>query len=258
MAFLEQRGNRFRVSFRHCGQRYIHTLNTTDESIAQGFKGGIEKTLMLLDQKVLKVPEGVEVLSFIVSNGQVEQPPAQPTEAANGTPPKDITLRELKDHYIQTHSARAMEKNSLDTVAIHLRHFIKNRGYDHYDRDLPRTGKVGGCLPEAGRFFHRALAEQFAEQGILLSTGYSESPEPVRPQPEWWALDPGAEPRSSGTSRPPRPRRSPAGPPCRTPRRGRGVGELLKPKEERYRFHHNYEIKHPGAWEVTAGPTALV
>lgn len=37
-----------------------------------------------------------------------------------------------------------------------------------------------------------------------------------------------------------------------------GVGELLKPKEEGYRFHHNYEIKHPGAWEVTAGPTAVV
>ena len=34
MAFLEQRGNRFRVIFRHNGRRYTHALKTADESIA--------------------------------------------------------------------------------------------------------------------------------------------------------------------------------------------------------------------------------
>jgi integrase len=128
MAFLEKRGSRFRVIFRHDGRRYTHTLKTTDESIAQGLKGGIEKTLMLLDQKVLKVPDGVEVLSFVVSNGHVGQPSSQPAEQANGKPGGEITLRELKDRYIQTYSAGAMEKNSLDTVAMHLRHFLKTFG----------------------------------------------------------------------------------------------------------------------------------
>src|SRR5262245_44944993 len=65
MAFLEKRGNRFRIIFRHGGRRYTHTLKTSDESIAQGLKGGIEKTLMLLHQKVLKVPDGIETLPFI-------------------------------------------------------------------------------------------------------------------------------------------------------------------------------------------------
>jgi integrase len=128
MAFLEKRGRRFRVIFRHAGRRYTHTLKTTDPSIAEGLKGGIEKTLMLLDQKVLKVPPGLDVLSFVLSNGQVEQPAAQPAEEANGTPPADMTLRELKDRYLEAHSAGAMEKNSLDTVAMHLRHFIKTFG----------------------------------------------------------------------------------------------------------------------------------
>jgi hypothetical protein len=136
MAFLEKRGSRFRVIFRHAGRRYTHTLKTTDEGIASGLKGGIEKTLMLLDQKVLKVPEGVEVLSFVVSNGQVEQPAVKPAEEANGTAPKDITLRELKDRYLHTHGAGAMEKNSLDTASMHLRHFIKTFGVNFHVQTL--------------------------------------------------------------------------------------------------------------------------
>jgi hypothetical protein len=51
MAFLEKRGKWFRVIFRHGGRRYTHNLNTSDESIAQGLAGGIERTLMLLDQE---------------------------------------------------------------------------------------------------------------------------------------------------------------------------------------------------------------
>lgn len=34
-----------------------------------------------------------------------------------------------------------------------------------------------------------------------------------------------------------------------------GVGELVKPKEEKYRFWNNYAIKHAGTWEVTKSGT---
>jgi hypothetical protein len=37
-----------------------------------------------------------------------------------------------------------------------------------------------------------------------------------------------------------------------------GVGELVKPKEEKYRFYHNYQIKRPGVWNVTTAPTEVV
>ncbi len=98
MAFLEKRGQGFRVIFRHAGRRCTHTLKTTDETIADGLKGGIERTLMLLDQNVFKVPEGVEVLSFVLGNGQVEESSSAPTKETNGTQPKNITLGELNDH----------------------------------------------------------------------------------------------------------------------------------------------------------------
>lgn len=36
-----------------------------------------------------------------------------------------------------------------------------------------------------------------------------------------------------------------------------GVGELVKPKEEKYRFFHNYTIARPGTWTVSATPAEV-
>jgi len=48
MATLEQRGSWFRVIFRFNGKRYAQTLNTTNPMVARNLKGGIERTIMLL------------------------------------------------------------------------------------------------------------------------------------------------------------------------------------------------------------------
>jgi len=53
MAFLEKRGYRYRIIFRYDGQRFTHTLRTTDRREAETLKGGIEKTLMRLEQHLL-------------------------------------------------------------------------------------------------------------------------------------------------------------------------------------------------------------
>jgi integrase len=153
MAFVEQRGDWFRIIFRYAGQRYSHTLKTKDPSVADGLKGGIEKTLMLLEQEVLQVPEGIDVLPFVLGNGQIKNHQAPPEKASNGDAPSPVTLQELKDRYIRAHSAGAMEKNSLDTVAMHLRHFVKSFGsnfsaqtltpiklQEHIDRRAKRKG----------------------------------------------------------------------------------------------------------------------
>ena len=49
MAFLEKRGNWFRIILRYAGTRYTHSLMTKDPAIAEGLKGGIERTVMLLE-----------------------------------------------------------------------------------------------------------------------------------------------------------------------------------------------------------------
>jgi integrase len=128
MAFLEQRGNRFRVIFRHAGRRYTHALKTSELSVAQGLMGGIERTLMLLNQRILSVPDGVDLLTFVVSNGQVKRLATESVEEAPARAKRDLALRELKDRFVEAHGVGAMEMNSLDTVAMHLRHLIRTFG----------------------------------------------------------------------------------------------------------------------------------
>lgn len=118
MASLEKRGNRFRLIFRYAGRRHAHTLTTTDSKTAEILRGGAEKTLMLLEQQVLRVPEGVSVADFIVSDGKAEPPRPMPVV---------LTLQQLRDRF-KAHAAGKMEDNSLNTVMLHLRHFERTLG----------------------------------------------------------------------------------------------------------------------------------
>lgn len=57
MAFAEKRGGWYRIVFRFGGRRYRQTLGTGDQSVAYSVVGGVKRTLMLLEQKVLKIPD---------------------------------------------------------------------------------------------------------------------------------------------------------------------------------------------------------
>jgi hypothetical protein len=124
MAFVEQRGKRHRIIFRFAGRRYTHTLNTTNRKDADALKGGIERTLMLLEQKVLHVPDGVDIVTYVLSNGAIKTPECgQRSEA-----PEPVTFQQLRQRYLDTHANGAMEANSLATAAMHLRHIEKSLG----------------------------------------------------------------------------------------------------------------------------------
>jgi len=142
MATLEQRGSWFRVIFRFDGKRYAQTLNTTNPGVARSLKGGIEKTLMLLQQRVLKVPDAVDPLTFIMAGGELAPPQPKPEEKPPETKPEekskqtDIrTLKQLCDRYAQT-LALSVEENSLATVKMHLRHVTRFFGVDFDPNDI--------------------------------------------------------------------------------------------------------------------------
>ncbi len=84
-----------------------------------------------------------------------------------------------------------------EPIAHHLRDAFPNRwvrfhslpgskrypeGEAEYATILARHNRILGALARPGQVI------------VLLSTGYSTSPEPTRPQPEWEALDSGAKP----------------------------------------------------------------
>jgi hypothetical protein len=127
MPYFEKRGDNYRVVFHLDGKRYRHALKTSDESVARSVVGGVERTIMLIEQRALQIPEGADVMAFILSGGQVAKPRiAEPTTELPNVKP--ITLEQLRDRYVDTMSIGAIEKNSLETVKMHLRHFVKTLG----------------------------------------------------------------------------------------------------------------------------------
>jgi integrase len=149
MATLEHRGNWFRVIFRFNGKRYAKTLNTQDAKKASILKGGIEKTILLLQQNLLRIPEGTDVLTFIVNGGEVPTDVPSPTKPIEPVPERNVvrmpeqielqdrkqmsvtTLKLLCDRYANT-LALSVEQNSLSTVQMHLRHVVRFFG-SHFD-----------------------------------------------------------------------------------------------------------------------------
>lgn len=120
MASLEQRADRFRVVFRYGGKKYSYSLKTKSRREAEGLAGGVEKILLRLEQNLLRLPEGMDIVSFVKCDGKPDERPA---------PPKaPLTLQQLHDKYLATHSQGALEANSLATVAMHLRHFLASLG----------------------------------------------------------------------------------------------------------------------------------
>jgi integrase len=119
MASLELRGERYRIVFRFDGRKFQHTLKTTEEGEAASCLARLEENLRLVERGRLVVPPGADLPTFLLSDGRLNEKPKFI---------KPVTLKELCDRYLETHRNGAMEANSLETVAMHLRHFIATFG----------------------------------------------------------------------------------------------------------------------------------
>jgi integrase len=144
MAFIEQRGNRFRIIFRYASKQYAKSLKTTNRDDAEILAGGVDKTLFLLEQGALELPPQANVLTFVLSDGKISEKPKLPPVC---------TLAYLRDRYLQAHKNGVLEENSLDTLAMHLGHFattfgegfaVQSLSLDHLQRHLDRRAKDRG------------------------------------------------------------------------------------------------------------------
>jgi hypothetical protein len=94
VASLELRNQTYRVVFMYRGNKLGYSLDTGDRQTAEALRGGVEKTLMLIGQKVLHVPDGADVVAFVKNGGKVEE--ARPASAS-------LTLEQLKQKYLDTY-----------------------------------------------------------------------------------------------------------------------------------------------------------
>ena len=87
--------------------------------------GGVNRTLMLIEQRALHVPDDADVVTFVLSGGQKVKKVGEERIEVRAEP---VTLEWLKKKYIDTLAIGAVEENSLQTVDMHLRHFVKTLG----------------------------------------------------------------------------------------------------------------------------------
>ncbi len=129
MAFLERRGDWFRLIFKYDGRRYTHSLHTQDERVAFALKGCVERTILQLQQRLLVAPDGGDLKEFILSGGQVAKPLSPrdlPREEV--LRPEPVTLGRFRERYLDTLSIGAVEESTYGTTAMHLRHVEKTLG----------------------------------------------------------------------------------------------------------------------------------
>jgi hypothetical protein len=74
VASIELRNQTYRVVFMYHSRKFGYSLDTADLQTAQGLRGGVEKTLMLIGQGALSVPEGSDVVEFVKYGGKPPTP----------------------------------------------------------------------------------------------------------------------------------------------------------------------------------------
>ncbi len=144
MATIERRNKRFRVIFYFQSRRYAASLKTEDAGEADSIAGSIDRTLSLIEQGVLDVPDEADFVTFVLSGGKKAEKPKLPPVRS---------FSELKERYLNAHSLGTIEKNSLGTIRMHLGHFVETLGdnfsiqtlaLDHLQQHVERRAKDKG------------------------------------------------------------------------------------------------------------------
>ena len=68
----------FKVCFRFRGRLYKKSLKTKDRVDADIIRGGVERTLFRLEQNLLELPPGADIMTFALSDGKQAEKPSQP------------------------------------------------------------------------------------------------------------------------------------------------------------------------------------
>ncbi len=121
MASLQHRSGSWRVIFRFRGLQHFVTIGEVDETEAQGVKARYEYILRLLKQRLLTLPSGMDIVTFLRNDGK------PPDTTAEGDSP-ETTFAQFRDGYLKTIGNGAVETNTLYTSKIHLAHLANTLG----------------------------------------------------------------------------------------------------------------------------------
>ncbi len=128
MASLENRAGNFHVVFRFGGQKYSRSLRTKEKKTAIASVARLEDNLRRLELGNLTLPDGVDLPTFLLSDGMATQKP----EKKQGP----VNLEQLCQAFLVSIPKAAIEDNSRRGIEIHLRHFKRVLGWRFQIRSL--------------------------------------------------------------------------------------------------------------------------
>jgi integrase len=153
MADATLRKNRFgiyQVRFRFGGSQYERSLGTDSRPEARDRLGAIRMALRHLQEGLLQVPEGVDVVDFILSGGKHKSPESAP--AVPATRKKALTLGQAGERYLASFPMGGKESETLTTERIHFRHLTRILGVNQSLASLTRN--------DLQRFVNQRAGEQ--------------------------------------------------------------------------------------------------
>jgi hypothetical protein len=118
MAWLEKKGEIFRIRFRFGGAKHLCALHTSDQTEAEDSLARFEANLRLVDRGIIDPPpENVDLGVYILSGGKLTTRPAEVV------PARRATLKTLFDDYLASFPKAAKEANTWHTEEVHIGHF---------------------------------------------------------------------------------------------------------------------------------------
>jgi hypothetical protein len=75
MAWIEKRGETYRINFRYSGRHFSRSPKTGEESKAEMTRLRVEEALSDLERGRLQLPPDADVVTFLLSDGKITQRP---------------------------------------------------------------------------------------------------------------------------------------------------------------------------------------
>jgi len=117
MAWLETKGNVFRIRFRFGGARHLLALHTSDKSEARESLAQFEANVRLIERGIISPPpETADAGVYIVSGGKLTGRPSDTTRT------EQASLGTLFDRYLSGFPKAVKEASTWKTERIHIGH----------------------------------------------------------------------------------------------------------------------------------------
>ena len=134
MASLEKRPHGYRVVFMFRGEKIARSLQTKDPKQAKSTLARMEDTLRRIELGTLQIPDGADVATFLLSDGNL---------AAKPRYEKPVTLTQIFDEYFANLPAGTNEATTIDGMRLHQRHLERLLGSEFHVQQLTTSDLQG-------------------------------------------------------------------------------------------------------------------